>query len=39
MHGPQTIFSTDHMRYKECKKNTLDDQIRMEEAERIIDAC
>ena len=32
MHGPQTIFYTDHMRYKECKKNTLDDQIRLEEA-------
>ena len=32
MHGPQTIFYTDYMRYKECKKNTLDDQIRVEEA-------
>ena len=25
------MFSTDHMRYKECNKNTLDDQIRLEE--------
>ena len=35
MHGPQTIFSTDQMRYKECRKNTLDDPNRVYEDERI----
>ena len=35
MHGSQTIFYTDQLRYKECKKNTLDGLDRMEWLETI----